>query len=112
MSIQLIEGTILDDMYQEDDFEITFRIIIKNPQYELYAWDGLEWSKKGFNRVYTNRNSQYEYDEFVERIFELRDKGLLFEVARELEEDQSYFFEEERIYLYVESKKEISINFK
>ena len=106
MSVKEIECIILDDKYEDDDFEINAKIDTQPPKTpELYAWDGFEWSVKGFNRVYTNRNSQYDYDEFLERIYKLRDTGLLYEIAYDLEVDQSYFFKEERIYLYIESKK-------
>lgn len=101
-----IECTILDDKYEEDDYKVLGKIVYKNQSFTLYGWDGLEWSENGFNRVYTDRNSQYDYDEFLERLYKLRDSGLLFEIAMDLEEDQSYFFEEERIYIYIESKNE------
>uniref|UniRef100_UPI0025983674 hypothetical protein n=1 Tax=uncultured Methanosphaera sp. TaxID=262501 RepID=UPI0025983674 len=73
---------------------------------KLYAWHGLEWSEKGFSRVYTNSNNQYAYDDIVNRIFQLRDNGLIFEIASKLNEDESYYFEEERIYIYIEDIKE------
>lgn len=108
MTLKEIECTIIDDVYEVEDFDILAKITYTTPNdSKLYAWDGLEWSEKGFNRVYTNRNSQHEYDDIVKRIFKLRDNGILFEIARELNEDQSYYFENERIYLYVESKKDV-----
>ena len=107
MNIREIECILLDDTYEEDDFNILAKIVY-NPQgkSKLYAWDGLEWSEKGFNRVYTNRNNQYAYDAIVNRIFQLRDNGLIFEIASKLNEDESYYFEEERIYIYIEDIKE------
>lgn len=105
MTNREIECIILDDIYEEDDFNILAKIVYTTPNDPiLYAWDGLEWSEKGFNRVYTNRNSQHEYNDIVKRIFKLRDNGIIFEIARELKEDQSYYFEEERIYLYIKTK--------
>lgn len=103
-----IQCKILDGKYEEDDFQLLVKLIIIKPNhYELLCWDGLEWSKQGFNRVYTNKSSQHEYDEFIGRIKELEQERIIFEIAEDLEEDQSYYFEDDRIYLYVESKERI-----
>jgi hypothetical protein len=103
-----IQCKILDGKYEEDDFQVLVKLITNFPHHhELLGWDGLEWSKKGLNRVYTDKNNQYEYDEFIERLISLEKEGILYEIADDLNEDQTYYFEKERIYLYVE-KKEIS----
>ncbi len=100
-----IDCTILDNIYDVEDYQITAKIITTPTESKLYGWDGLQWSTQGLNRVYTNINNQNEFDEFLERLYKLRDSKILFEVARELEPDQSYYFENERIYIYIESKE-------
>ena len=103
-----IQCKILDGKYEEDDFQVLVKLIISTPhRYELLCWDGLEWSDKGLNRVYTDKTSQHEYDEFINRLRLLEKERILYEIAEDLNEDQSYFFERERIYLYVESKEKI-----
>ena len=103
-----IQCKILDGKYEEDDFQVLVKLIISTPHhYELLCWDGLEWSDKGLNRVYTDKTSQHEYDEFINRLRLLEKERILYEIAEDLNEDQSYFFERERIYLYVESKEKI-----
>ncbi len=92
-------------MYDVDDYQITAKIVTTPTDSKLYGWDGVQWSTKGLNRVYTDINSQNEFDDFLERLYKLRDSTLLFEIARELEPDQSYYFETARIYIYVESKE-------
>ena len=103
-----IQCQVLDGKYEEDDFQVLVKLILIKPkQFEMLGWDGLSWTKQGLNRVYTDKNSQYEYDEFMERLNELEKSGLIYEIAKDLNEDQTYYFERERIYLYIESKQEI-----
>lgn len=103
----IIECIVLDAKYETDDYQVILKLIIdKMNKLELYVWDGLEWSdEKGFNRVYTNETNQLQYDDFISRLNELETSNLLYEIAKSLEEDQSYYFEKERLYLYIESKK-------
>ena len=103
-----IQCKILDGKYEEDDFQVLVKLIIIKPNhYELLGWDGLEWSTKGLNRVYTDKNSQHEYDEFIKRLNDLEKEKILYEIAEDIQEDQTYYFEKERIYLYVENKEKI-----
>jgi|LAHS01.1.fsa_nt_gb hypothetical protein len=105
-----MECTILDGKYNEDDYDVLLKIIFTPPKtYIAYAWDGLEWRNKnlGVNRVYDNENSQNEYDDFLNRLESLENSSLLYEQALDLKEDQSFYFEKERIYIYIESRKEI-----
>lgn len=105
MAKREIECTILDAMYETDDYQVIIKLNI-DKAYQFQAWDGLEWSDKtGLNRVYTDENSQHEYDDFISRLLELEESKILYEVAEELDEDQSYYFDKERLYLYIESKK-------
>lgn len=107
-AIKEIQCTILDGKHEEDDFQALVKLVINRPTtFEMLGWDGLEWSSKGLNRVYTNQTSQLEYDEFLNRLRSLESSGLLYEIAEDLNEDQTYYFEKERIYLYVESKIKI-----
>ena len=76
-------------------------------QAKMLGWDGLEWSDYGLNRVYTDKTSQHEYDEFINRLKTLENSNLIYEIAEELDEDQTYYFEKERIYLYIESKENL-----
>ena len=101
-----IQCKILDGKYEEDDFQVLVKLTISPPYtYELLCWDGLEWSDKGLNRVYTDKTSQHEYDEFIKRLNKLEQERILYEIAEDLDNDQSYYFERERIYLYVENKE-------
>ncbi|MCD7781553.1 MAG: hypothetical protein LUG89_02500 [Methanosphaera sp.] len=103
----VIESILLDNKYNVDDYELITRIIITPHGSRLYGWDGLEWNINGLNRVYINPKSQKEFDNFLERIYHLRDSELLYEIARDLGEDQSFYFEKERIYLYISKKKSV-----
>ena len=97
--------TILDGKYDKDDYEVLIQLISKSPRYEFHAWDGIDWSgTAGLNRVYDDVNSQHEYDDFIERLLSIVNSKIIFEIAKELEVNQSYFFEKERLYLYIESK--------
>lgn len=103
-----IQCKVLDGKYEEDDFQVLIKLIIIKPSnLKMLSWDGLSWSNYGLNRVYTDKTSQHEYDEFIDRLKLLEKNNILYEIAEELEEDQTYFFEKERIYLYVESKEKI-----
>lgn len=103
-----IQCKILDGKYEEDDFQVLVKLtIIKPYNMEMLSWDGLEWSKQGLNRVYTDKTSQHEYDEFIERLKKLENERIIYEIAEDLEEDQTYYFEKERIYLYVEKKESL-----
>lgn len=101
-----IRCKILDGKHEEDDFQVLIKLIIIKPRtLKMLSWDGLEWSTCGLNRVYTNDSIQMEYNEFIERLKELESSRILYEIAEDLNEDQTYYFERERIYLYVESKE-------
>ena len=101
-----IQCRILDGIYEEEDFQILVSLVINRPDtFEMLYWDGLEWSFNGFNRVYTNENKQREYDEFIKRLKALEESKIIYEIAEEIEEDQTYYFDKERIYLYVEKKE-------
>ncbi len=103
-----IQCTVLDGKYEEDDFQVLIKLIIKKPStLKMLGWDGLEWSNYGLNRVYTDKTSQHEYDEFINRLKTLENSNLIYEIAEELDEDQTYYFEKERIYLYIESKENL-----
>lgn len=103
-----IQCTVLDGKYEEDDFQVLIKLkIIKPNQYEMLSWDGFEWSEYGLNRVYTDKTSQHEYDEFINRLKILEKDKIIYEIAEDLEEDQTYYFQKERIYLYIESKEKI-----
>ena len=103
-----IQCKILDGKYEEDDFQVLVKLtIIKPNHFELLGWDGLEWSPKGLNRVYTDKTSQHEYDEFINRLDKLEKEKILYEIAEDIDEDQTYYFEKERTYLYVEKKEKI-----
>lgn len=103
-----IQCTVLDGKYEEDDFQVLIKLILIKPyHFEMLSWDGLEWSKQGLNRVYTDKTSQHEYDEFIKRLKSLEQEKIIYEIAEELDEDQTYYFERERIYLYIESKEKI-----
>lgn len=103
-----IQCTVLDGKYEEDDFQVLIKLIIIKPTtFKMLGWDGFEWSEYGLNRVYTDKNSQYEYDEFIKRLKLLEESNLIYEIAEDLDEDQTYYFEKERIYLYIESKEKI-----
>ncbi len=103
-----IQCKILDGKYEEDDFQVLVKLIIIKPNhYEMLGWDGLEWSSMGLNRVYTDKTSQHEYDEFITRLKTLEEEKILYELAEDLDEDQTYYFEKDRIYLYVEKKTKI-----
>lgn len=101
-----IQCRILDGIYEEEDFQILVILKINRPNlFEMLFWDGLEWSLNGYNRVYTNQNIQHEYEEFIKRLKGIESSKIIYEIAEELEEDQTYYFDKERIYLYVESKE-------
>jgi len=103
-----IQCKILDGKYAEDDFQVLVKLIIIKPHhYEMLGWDGLEWSSQGLNRVYTDKTSQHEYDEFITRLNDLEQEKMLYEIAEDLDVDQTYYFEKERIYLYVEDKEKL-----
>lgn len=105
--ITQVECIALDGKYETDDYQVTIKLVSGKGHYQLFAWDGLEWSdEKGLNRVYTNENSQMQYDDFIQRLLELEKSRMLYEVAHEIEEDQSYYFEHERIYLYKERQED------
>lgn len=102
-----IQCRVLDGTYEEEDFQLLIKLtIIKPSTFNITYWDGFEWSLNGCNRVYTNINKQHEYDEFLKRLNSLETSGIIYEISEELEEDQTYYFEKERIYLYVESKEQ------
>lgn len=107
MVVHEIKCRILDDIYEDDDFDIYSKIVLNHKKRDIFAWDGIEWNKQGFYREYENRNQQYDYNEFLERIKKIVESKIIYEIANELEEDQSYFFENERIYLYIEERKNI-----
>ena len=104
-----IDSILLDNKYNVDDYELTTKMIITPKGSRLYGWDGVEWNTQGLNRVYTNPESQDEFDDFLKRVRLLEDTGIIYEVARDLEEDQSYYFEDVRIYLYISKKKIIKV---
>lgn len=101
-----IDCIALDGKYETDDYQVNIRLVIeKMNHHKLYSWDGLEWSdEKGLNRVYTDETSQLQYDDFIKRLLNLEKEKMLYEVATSLQEDQSFYFEKERLYLYVEKK--------
>ena len=103
-----ITSTILDGKYEKDDYSFLIKLIIRKPKkYEFLSWDGVEWgSKKALNRVYVDYNKQQEYDDFKNRFLKLEENHILYELSQELNVDQSYYFENERIYIYIESIKE------
>lgn len=103
-----IKCTVLDGKYEKDDYKVLIKLIITKPkEYEFFSWDGVEWgSKKALNRVYVDYNAQQEYDDFKKRLLELEENQILYELSQELHVDQSYYFENERIYIYIESIKE------
>lgn len=107
MVVHEIHCRILDDIYEDEDFDIYSKIVLDHKQKNIFAWDGIEWNQHGFYREYENRNQQYDYDEFVERINKIIESKIIYEIANELEEDQSYFFDNERIYLYIEERRNI-----
>ncbi|RAP50816.1 MAG: hypothetical protein BZ133_04635 [Methanosphaera sp. SHI613] len=102
----IIDAIVLDGKYETDDYKVNLRLVIdKLNNLKLYVWDGLEWSdKKGFNRVYTDETSQIQYDDFISRLVEVEESKLLYEIAKSIDVDQSYYFEKERLYLYIENK--------
>ncbi|AWX32765.1 hypothetical protein [Methanosphaera sp. BMS] len=102
----IIDAIILDGKYETDDYKLNVKLVIdKLNQLKMYVWDGLEWSdKKGLNRVYTDETSQIQYDDFVDRLVEIEKNRLLYEIAKSIDVDQSYYFEKERLYLYIENK--------
>lgn len=102
----IIDAIILDGKYETDDYKLNIKLVIdKLNQLKLYVWDGLEWSgEKGLNRVYTDETSQIQYDDFVNRLVEIEKNRLLYEIAKSIDVDQSYYFEKERLYLYIENK--------
>ena len=102
----IIECIVLDGKYETDDYKVNIKLIIdKMNRLKLYVWDGLEWSdEKGFNRIYTDETNQIQYDDFISRLVEIEKNKLLYEIAKSIEEDQSYYFERERLYLYIEHK--------
>lgn len=103
-----IQCTVLDGKYEEDDFQVLIKLtIIKPSPLKMLSWDGLDWTDYGLNRVYTDKTSQHEYDEFISRLKQLEESNLIYEIAEELDEDQTYYFEKERIYLYIESKEKL-----
>ena len=103
-----IQCKVLDGKYEEDDFQVLIKLVIIKPNhYEMLVWDGLEWSSKGLNRVYTDKTSQHEYDEFVNRLKDLEQNKILYEIAEDIDVDQTYYFEKDRIYLYVEDKEKL-----
>ncbi|WP_323737205.1 hypothetical protein PXD04_04475 [Methanosphaera sp. ISO3-F5] len=103
-----IQCTVLDGKYEEDDFQVLIKLIIIKPDdFRMLGWDGLDWTTYGLNRVYTDKTSQHEYDEFIKRLKQLEKNRILYEIAEEIDEDQTYYFEKERIYLYIESKEKI-----
>lgn len=101
-----IDCIALDGKYETDDYQVNIRLIIdKMNNLKLLTWDGLQWSdEKGLNRLYTDETSQLQYDDFIHRLLILEKERLLYEVATSLQEDQSFYFEKERIYLYVDKK--------
>ena len=104
----IIDCIILDGKYETDDYQVNIRLVIdKMSNYKLYSWDGLEWSdEKGLNRVYTDETSQMQYDDFINRLIEIEKSRILYEVAKSINVDQSYYLEKERIYIYIENKTE------
>lgn len=102
----IIDAIILDGKYETDDYKLNVKLVIdKLNQLKLYVWDGLEWSdEKGLNRVYTDETSQIQYDDFISRMVEIEKNRLLYEIAKSIDVDQSYYFEKERLYLYIENK--------
>ncbi len=103
-----IQCKVLDGKYEEDDFQVLLKLIIIKPHhFEMLSWDGLEWSKKGLNRYYTDKTSQLEYDEFIKRLKKLESQKIIYEIAEDLDVDQTFYFEKERIYLYIENKEKI-----
>ncbi|MCI5867605.1 MAG: hypothetical protein SOZ23_04915 [Methanosphaera sp.] len=106
MPIHEIKCRIIDNTYEDDDFDILTKIVLDHRKKEIYAWDGIEWNKDGFKRIYSSKK-QIEYNEFYNRIAKLVNSGLLFEIANDLNEDESYLFENERIYIYIEERKDL-----
>lgn len=102
-----IDCIALDAKYETDDYQVNIKLVIgKMNDLKLYSWDGLQWSdEKGLNRVYTDKTSQLQYDDFISRLLTLEKEKMLYEVANSLQEDQSFYFEKERLYLYVEKKE-------
>ena len=102
----IIEAIVLDGKYETDDYKVNIKLIIdKISNLKMYVWDGLQWSdERGFNRVYTDETNQLQYDDFISRLIEIEKNKLLYEIAKGINEDQSYYFEKERLYLYIENK--------
>ena len=105
--MKIIECTVLDGKYEKDDYSVLIKLIIGRSENQFFPWDGVEWgSEKALNRLYTDRNAQHEYDDFKNRLLGLEKSKILYEISQELDVDQSYYFENERIYIYIESIKE------
>lgn len=102
----IIECIVLDGKYETDDYQVNLKLVIdKLNKLSLYVWDGIEWSdKQGLNRVYTNPTNQLQYDDFKNRLIKIEENRMLYDIAKSIDIDQSYYFEHERLYLYIENK--------